>query len=710
MPRGRKKNRILPTLKLKPDTVKSIFFIFFLILAILSVFSFLQQGTIATDVNVALNKFFGWGAVMVPFLLLLISFLFTKVKSPLREANVFFGFCIMFFALLGLFKQGIVGSFFWEQFLALFSEAPTFIIFFFALIVGFVVLFDTNIAQVLKFIVNVFNTIRRYSIGQASKLKNKKSKESSKNPLYQSEMSSSHSDPFAAKEKDYAKSSSKADLGVVDIAPVIKNPSPLTSSGNQAWVYPSMSLFDDTPGAKADRGDVRKNAQIIEQTLDSFGITARVAEVNNSPSVTQYALEVALGTKLAKILSLSNDLAMALAAPGGQIRVEAPIPGRSLVGIEMPNRSLEVVPIRAILESDVMKNAKSKITIPLGLDVAGLPKIADISKMPHVLIAGQTGSGKSICINSWISTLLFRASPDEVRLIMVDPKRVELSQYNGIPHLLTPVIVEPEKVVSALKWAVNEMERRYRLFTEVGAKNIEGYNDLSGFQSIPYILIVIDELAEIMLFSPAEVEDNICRIAQMARATGIHLVLATQRPSVNIITGLIKANIPTRIAFAVASMTDSRVVLDTPGAEKLLGRGDMLYIPPDLAKPVRIQGCFISDKEVNRLIDFLKTQRSGEYNDEITKQPVNSPNSSSKNIMVSDGEERDAMFEDAVKLIQETGKASASLMQRKLKLGYARAARVLDELEKAGIVGPVNGAKPREILIAHRNPSDNSFE
>jgi S-DNA-T family DNA segregation ATPase FtsK/SpoIIIE len=712
MPRGRKKNRILPTLKLKPDTVKSIFFIFFLILAILSVFSFLQQGTIATDVNLALNKFFGWGAVMVPFLFLLISFLFTKVKSPLREANVFFGFSIMFFALLGLFKQGLVGSFFWEQFLALFSEAPTFIIFFFALIVGFVVLFDTNVVQIFKFLARVFNTIRKYTVGQATKIKEKKAEKTNKNALYQSEISVEKPDPFQNddREKDHAKSATKEDFAVAGVSPILKSNTALTSSGNQSWVYPSMSIFDDTPGAKADRGDVRKNAQIIEQTLDSFGITARVAEVNNSPSVTQYALEVALGTKLAKILSLSNDLAMALAAPGGQIRVEAPIPGRSLVGIEMPNRSLEVVPIRTILESDVMKNAKSKISVPLGLDVAGLPKVADISKMPHVLIAGQTGSGKSICINSWISTILFRSSPDEVRMIMVDPKRVELSQYNGIPHLLTPVIVEPEKVVSALKWAVNEMERRYKLFTEVGTKNIEGYNNLSGFQSIPYILVIIDELAEIMLFSPAEVEDNICRIAQMARAVGIHLVLATQRPSVNIITGLIKANIPTRIAFAVASMTDSRVVLDTPGAEKLLGRGDMLYIPPDLAKPVRVQGCFISDKEVNRLIDFLKTQRTGEYNDEITRQPVNSPNSSSKNIMVSDGEERDAMFDDAVKLIQETGKASASLMQRKLKLGYARAARVLDELEHAGIVGPVNGAKAREILIAHRTPSDNSPE
>lgn len=708
MPRGRKKNKILPTLKLKPDTVKSIFFIFFLILAILSVFSFLQRGTIATEFNLALTKYFGFASVMVPFLLILISFLFTKVKSPLREANVFFGFFIMFFSVLGLLKQGIVGLFLWEQFLALFSEAPTFIIFFFTLIVGFVVLFDTNIAQIIKFFAKLLTVLKKYSVGQADKIKAKKSESKAKNALYQSEMHTPNTDIVPEKEKDVAKSASKENFGVVDIPPVFKNNTPLTSSANQSWVYPSMSIFDDTPGAKADRGDVRKNAQIIEQTLDSFGITARVAEVNNSPSVTQYALEVALGTKLAKILSLSNDLAMALAAPGGQIRVEAPIPGRSLVGIEVPNRSLEVVPIRTIMESDAMKNAKSKITVPLGLDVAGLPKVADISKMPHVLIAGQTGSGKSICINSWISTLLFRASPDEVRFIMVDPKRVELSGYNGIPHLLTPVIVEPEKVVSALKWAVNEMERRYKVFTEVGAKNIESYNNMSGFQAIPYIVIVIDELAEIMLFSPAEVEDNICRIAQMARAVGIHLVLATQRPSVNIITGLIKANIPTRIAFAVASMTDSRVILDTPGAEKLLGRGDMLYIPPELAKPVRVQGCFISDKEVNRLIEFLKSQRTGEYNDEIVRQPVNSPNSSSKNIMVADGEERDAMFDEAVKLIQETGKASASLMQRRLKLGYARAARVLDELEQAGIVGPVNGAKPREILIEHRQPSDNN--
>lgn len=702
MPRGRRKNRILPSLKLKPDTVKSIFFIFFLILSLISVFSFLEQGTFATQYNQILSRLFGLASVFVPFLLLLISFLFAKIRSPLKEANVFFGFLIMFITGISLFKQGTAGLFLWEQILSLFSsQVVTSITFFFAFIVGFVVLFDTNIAQLLKIISQSLLFIKKITIGLSSK-KSTKIKSTREDAVY----SPINSEAPPPKEKIFK------DDYVVGIPPVVKTAGNsifsgpiLSSSSHQAWAYPPLSIFDDTPGTKADRGDVRKNAGIIEQTLDSFGITARVADVNNSPSVTQYALEVALGTKLAKIMSLSNDLAMALAAPGGQIRVEAPIPGRSLVGIEVPNRSLEIVPIRAVLESEAMKNARSKITVPLGLDVAGLPKVADIGKMPHVLIAGQTGSGKSVCINSWISTLLFRASPDEVRLIMVDPKRVELTPYNGIPHLLTPVIVEPEKVVSALKWAVAEMEHRYKRFNEVGAKNIEGYNNTSGFQSLPYILILIDELADIMLFSPAEVEDNICRIAQMARAVGIHLILATQRPSVNIITGLIKANIPARLAFAVASMMDSRVILDSPGAEKLLGRGDMLYIPPDLAKPIRIQGCFVSDKEISRLVDFLKTQKVGEYNDEIVKQPVKSPNTLSPNVNVVDGQDHDALFNEAVELIRNTGKASASFMQRHLKVGYARAARILDEMQAAGLVGPVNGAKARDILIPHATPS-----
>lgn len=702
--RGRKKKKIIPRLRLKPETIQTIFFIFFLILTIVSVFSFLQTGPIPLAINQLLDKYFGFGAVLVSFLLFLTAFLFAKIKSPLKDLNVFLGFLIMFISLISLFKQGVIGSFLSLQLAVAFnSQVISVFIFVFLFIVGFVILFDTTLAQVVKFFTSVFKIIKKYTVGN---VKNIKEKALNKQKIYQSQLSIEGSNSPTKKEKD--------DINVVNIPPVLTKPvinnsliSPsnnLDVSNYPVWQYPSMDIFDNNPGVKADRGDIRKNAQIIEQTLESFGITARVAEFNESPAVTQYALEVALGTKLAKIMNLSNDLAMALAAPGGMIRVEAPIPGRDRVGIEVPNRSLEVVPIRQMLESDAMKNAKNKITVPLGLDVAGHAKVADITKMPHVLIAGQTGSGKSVCINSWIASILFRASPQEVRMIMVDPKRVELTPYNGIPHLLTPVIVEPEKVLSALKWAVTEMENRYKKFTEVGVKNIEGYNNLSGFQQMHYIVIFIDELAEIMLFSPSEVEDNICRLAQMARAVGIHLVLATQRPSVNVITGLIKANIPSRISFAVASVTDSRVVLDTPGAEKLLGRGDMLYLPPELAKPVRVQGCFVSDKELNNLIETLKNQQATQYDDGITTLPVSSGHGSSKTLQSDD--DRDPLFDAAVELVRESGKASSSLMQRRLKLGYARAARVLDQLEQAGIVGPANGSKPRDILIEHNSPQD----
>ncbi|MFZ2153560.1 MAG: DNA translocase FtsK [Microgenomates group bacterium] len=696
MPRGRKKKGIFPTVKLKPETSKTILFVFFFVLALFSVASFLQVGTITTQYNNILTQYFGYAAVMVPFLLLLISFSFSKLKFPLKEANVPLGFTVMFIAIIGLFSQGVVGSFFWFQLITMFGSVATLLILILSFVIGFVVLFDTDIATIIKFIIKVFLAIKKITVGDGTRFSKTKKSKLDNEPIYIQDQSK------LTKEKD--------EIGVAHIAPIFKSPTPamnlshnsgssLKSKDNQIWQYPTLDIFDNTPGAKADRGDVRKNAQTIEKTLESFGITARVADVNNSPSVTQYALEVALGTKLAKIVSLSNDLAMALAAPGGQIRVEAPIPGKSLVGIEVPNRSLEVVPIRTILASDVMSSAKSKISVPLGLDVAGQPRIADIAKMPHVLIAGQTGSGKSVCVNSWISTMLYRSSPSELRLIMVDPKRVELTPYNGIPHLLTPVIVEPEKVLSALKWAVKEMEERYKRFTEVGAKNIESYNNMAGFQSMYYIIIVIDELAEIMLFSPSEVEDNICRIAQMARAVGIHLVLATQRPSVNVITGLIKANIPTRIAFAVSSMTDSRVILDSPGAEKLLGRGDMLYIPPELAKPVRVQGCFISDKEIEKLINHLKSQKVTDYNDEITSQPVNIPGSKNNNIVKVDGENHDALFSEAVAYIKETRTASATNLQTHFTIGFARARRILNELESAGVVGPVNGAKPREILV-----------
>jgi len=398
------------------------------------------------------------------------------------------------------------------------------------------------------------------------------------------------------------------------------------------------------------------------------------------------------GTKLSKITGLANDLALALAAPSGQIRIEAPIPGRSLVGIELPNGSPEFVPLKRILESDAMRESKSKLTVALGLDVSGKPVVANLAKMPHALIAGQTGSGKSIAINTFISTLLFRASPNEVKFILVDPKRVELTGYNGVPHLLAPVITEPEKVISALKYLMSEMDRRYKLFHDAQVRNINGYNELSGFQALPYIVIIVDELQNLMEFAPVEVENAIVRLAAMARATGVHLVVATQRPSVDVITGLIKANIPCRIAFNVSSMIDSRVILDQPGAEKLLGKGDMLYVPPDASKPMRIQGIYVSDTEIRNLIAFLK--RSGiepEYTEEVIQMPIGK--------IAGIPGAKDELFEEAVRTICQYDRASASLLQRRLRIGYARAARLSDELEIAGIVGPGEGSKPRDVLV-----------
>jgi S-DNA-T family DNA segregation ATPase FtsK/SpoIIIE len=464
----------------------------------------------------------------------------------------------------------------------------------------------------------------------------------------------------------------------------------------KVWKYPPIDIFTDTETGKADRGDIKGNAAIIEQTLDSFGITARVVEVNLGPAVTQYAIEVALGTKLSKITALERDLALALAAPTGTIRIEAPIPGRSLVGIELPNRSPEFVPLKKMLQSDVMSENSSKLAVAMGLDVSGKPIVATISKMPHVLIAGQTGSGKSVCLNTFLASILFRASPSEVKFILVDPKRVELTGYNGIPHLLTPVIVEPEKVVSALRWVMAEMDRRYKLFAEAGVRNMDGYNEMSGFQALPYIVVVIDELADIMLFSPAEVEDAVTRIAQMSRATGIHMVLATQRPSVDIITGLIKANIPFRIAFAVSSLIDSRVILDTPGAEKLLGKGDMLYLSADQAKPSRVQGAYVSDKDINALVNFVKNQGiPAQYTEEVTSMKK----AGTSTVPGVEGD-MDDLFRQAVEIVCQYDRASASLLQRRLSIGYARAARILDQLEAAGVVSASDGSsKPREVLV-----------
>ncbi|MBI3232296.1 MAG: DNA translocase FtsK, partial [Candidatus Doudnabacteria bacterium] len=412
--------------------------------------------------------------------------------------------------------------------------------------------------------------------------------------------------------------------------------------------------------------------------------------------VTQYTLRPAAGIRLSQIGALQDNLALALAAHS--IRMELPIPGKALVGIEVPNKSTAIVRIRDCLQTPQFVDYKSKLALALGRDVAGNPQVADLAKMPHLLIAGATGTGKSVAINSLFISLLYRNTPQDVKFIVIDPKRVELNLYNGIPHLLTPVIIDHEKAVNALKWSVAEMDRRYRLLSEIGKRNIVEYNEMSGL-AMPYIVILVDELADLMAVAQADVEAAIVRLAQMARAVGIHLVVATQRPSVDIITGLIKANITSRVAFAVASQVDSRTILDTSGAEKLLGNGDMLYINAEFNKPRRIQGAFIGEKEVRKVVDFFKVQAGAPiYNEEILEKPK-------KNIGIpgfegSDGEDDDPLLEEAAEEVRRAGKASASLLQRRLRVGYARAARLLDILEAKGIIGPGEGAKPREVYGA----------
>lgn len=453
-----------------------------------------------------------------------------------------------------------------------------------------------------------------------------------------------------------------------------------------------------TSKSKPTSGDIKGNAETIKDTFQNFGIEVDMGEVRVGPTVTQYSMKPAKGVKLTRITTLSNDLALALAAH--PIRIEAPIPGQSLVGIEVPNQKVAMVTLKELLESPEYVSRQHNLMVALGKDVAGKVWFADLSKMPHLLVAGATGSGKTVCINTIILSLLYQNTPETLRFIMVDPKRVELTLYNGIPHLLTPVITDAAKTVNALKWAIGEMERRFDTLAQAGCRDILSYNKVSE-EKLPYIVFVIDELADLMAMAASEVEAGIIRIAQMARAVGIHLVVATQRPSVEVITGLMKANIPARIAFSVASLIDSRTILDCPGAEKLLGRGDMLLLTAELSKPKRIQGAFVSEEEMKRVVKAIKGDTLPSYDESIVSKNAGGNSGGTVNLFGGASDDQDSLFDEAKQLVIESGKASASLLQRRLKVGYARAARLLDELEEAGIVGPADGAKPREVFTEH---------
>lgn len=687
--RGRRRKPF--KLKLRKEIVYSVVSIMFFVMALIGLMSFTRQGQFLDKLYLVLSHAFGWAMFYLPFIFLAMGLMMTELKWAITSPTLFVGGALIFAGSLGLTSAGVLGTTMHESLAVFLTSFGSGMVYLAVFVVGLMILTNTPLEDVFVFFSNLLHNMREAK----NAAKDKKIDPAFQKTLFNDAKtkinipgSDRHEEPKKVEEtKPVAtKPKNEGDFESQIIS---------TNSGEKIWKYPPLSLLSTERGAKADRGDIKENATIIESTLDSFGIRAKVVEVNGGPAVTQYAIRIAEGTKLSKIKSLQTDLALALAAPTGQIRIEAPIPGRNLVGIEAPNRSPEYVTMHEIMSHPDMKKEKSRLAVGLGLGVSGSPAIVDIKKMPHALIAGSTGSGKSVCINTIICTLLYRNSPSELRFIMVDPKRVELTGYNGIPHLLTPVITETERVVAALQWATKEMDKRYKMFAEVGARNIEEYNELSGFTAMHYIVIVIDELADIMLFAPSKVEDLITRLAQMSRAVGIHLILATQRPSVNVITGLIKANIPTRIAFNVTSMIDSRVIIDSPGAEKLLGRGDMLYVPPDRPLPTRIQGTYLSNTEIKALIDYLKQNNDGgvEYQEEVTEKYLGGSEGK------EESEARDELFMEAVAVVISAGKASTSYLQRRMSVGYNRAAKIMDQLEKAGVIGPAEGIKPRSVLL-----------
>ena len=693
-------------LNLKSESFQSTVGIILLVFSVLAILSFFGQAAgFGSFLQDTLNKLFGWGSFLFPIItaILGVVLLHLRIKIPFVELRTFYGLAVFTLALLGFFHffispnrayfeaaslgqgGGLVGYYFQLALRKVFSTVGAFLILSSIAVVGLLVTLNISLDEALFYLAQLARKVgellqnhlwRRSTFKSEATLKTGDTGEEEK-----------------TEEGNGESESEEIEISTPYTAPTTKTTVP---KRKLTWEYPSLDLLNNPTEVTAERGDIEKNAKLIEQTLESFGVGARVADVNLGPTVTQYALEAERGTKLSAITNLSSDLALALASKTGTVRIEAPIPGKSQVGVEVPNLKPQLVTLKEILNSEPMLKEQSKLAIALGRDVSGAPIVDDVARMPHVLIAGATGSGKSIMLRTALATLLFRTSPEEVRLILVDPKRVEFSNYNGIPHLLMPVIVEPDKTLPALKWALSEMNKRYRLFQEAGARDINDYN-AKAEEKIPYILIVVDELADIMVVAPAEVEKAITRLAQMARATGLHLILATQRPSIDVLTGLIKANIPCRIAFNVTSQIDSRVVLDMPGAEKLLGKGDMLYLPPDRSKPIRIQSPFVSNEEMNRLLEFLKN--SGWPAEYIVEEEMEDFEKQVKNL----DEPTDPLFKEAVEIVTQYERASASLLQRRLSIGYARAARILDELEERGIVSPAEGSKPREVLTRGPN-------
>ncbi len=691
-------------LELSSQAQKEIAGLVLIIFSLIFFFSFFHSaGRVGGILQNVFIKSIGWGYFLIPFILLAagISLIFRHSERKFILSSSL-GIILFIFSILGFFQivlpgyqtaesGGYIGQLIAHPLIFLFGKYVATIIFLIGIIISLIFVFDTSIQQTFSFFVSLKNKFK-------------------KQPLPEKELLTSQENNSAEKVSTNLDKKTKNNDSI-KINNLNLTPHKTISKKNETdqnikvenidqtnFKLPPLKLLGQETGKPAG-GNLKASANIIKQTFHNFGIEVEMAEINIGPTVTQYTLRPAQGVKLTQITSLQNDLSLALAAH--PLRIEAPIPGRSLVGIEVPNKSIINVKLRNLLESSAIKSQKGSLMLALGRDVAGNPVFTDLSRMPHLLIAGATGTGKSVCLNSIIISLIYQYTPNYLRLILLDPKRVEFPIYRDIPHLLTPPVVNVDKMFNTLKWSVSEMEERFKILAENNCRDIQQYHRLIVKQKevenkMPYIILIIDELADLMMAHGRDVEATIVRLSQMARAVGIHLILATQRPSVKVITGLIKANITARISFKVASQIDSRTILDSSGAEKLLGRGDMLFISPTTPKPKRIQGCLVTTEEVKKVTDFLKSQSKPDYQEEIIEYEKPSlPGQISR----YGNEDTDELYEEAKKVVIEEQRGSTSSLQRRLRIGYGRAARLLDMLEKNGVVGQANGTKPRKVLI-----------
>jgi DNA segregation ATPase FtsK/SpoIIIE, S-DNA-T family len=717
----------IPDLEISSETKKSLMIVFILILGVLCLLGlFDRAGSFGRYLAQGQTLAFGWGKWIFPILLFWWGFLlYKKDRTYFRGAGIL-GIFLAFITLQASFQifipvaewndsikagsgGGYIGLFLASALTNVLGFWGCLVVLVALLIISGLLIFNTSLFKLIggesifAKTAHPFRALFARLFGgkeREEEAEEEEVEEKSQENLFTKKSIVEEAGEDKEEGEEEEKEAEAEDSSAEEVVPKTEQPARRMTE-KEIWKTNKIKIdlpvdLLDSNSSKPTSGDIKNNSLIIQRTLENFGIPVAMAETQIGPTVTQYTFRPAEGVKLSKITTLSNDLALALSAH--PIRIEAPIPGKPLVGVEVPNKTKAIVGLKEILESNEFKTRKNNLTIALGKDVSGASWCYDITRMPHLLVAGATNSGKSVCLNSIVISLLYQNNPEDLRFIMVDPKRVELTVYDGIPHLLTPVITNVPKTINALRWCLNEMDRRFEVLQNFKKRNIQSYN-ASAREKMPYIIFIVDELADLMVAAGRDIEASVIRLAQMARAVGIHLVLATQRPSVDVITGLIKANMPARIAFSVASGVDSKTILDSLGAEKLLGKGDMLFQTPEISKPKRVQGAYVSDNEIKRIVDYIKDKGGDfEYVEGVTeKQSVHGI--ASVGIDGQTGDE-DEMLSEARDLIIKSGKASASMLQRRLSLGYARAARILDELEEAGIIGPSNGAKPREILVS----------